>query len=389
MNWGFWFAQVEFTALGGRYERFINLCNEKGIPLSQISPLPGGVQAVIPARYYHRAAGIARSCQTRLSVQERQGMWFRLGWLHRRWGILVGAVLFCVSCHLFGKTVWSIRWQEDLSWEQRQSLRQGLYSMDICEGTILSQETLRQSEKILLSEYPEFAWVALNLNRGRLVVEAMPANPVPEIENNEAGDLLAKADGLILSMNVQEGVAAKQAGQTVAEGEVLVQGWHTDENGTHIQAHAHAKAEVMGQIQRSYRCEQPMEYTALVAQQGMEQQSRLYAFGRYWGKEPAQQAQAAERIIRTPVNILGFALPATVEQRILLPRQQQQISLTEQQAVDYARMACMQQLYAQFPDASSLEYQEEWTLEQGMLLYTMHTSFQADLVIRNNPTGSV
>lgn len=379
-------AQVEFTALGGRYEHFIDVCTQQGLPISNLVPIPGGVQGLVPARHYRRAAQVGRSCRTRLRVERRRGLWFRMRWLRGRWGMVVGPVLFWVAVLAFGQVVWAVRWSESLTDFQRQQLRQGLYSMHIEEGAVLNQETVRRAEKLLLSQQPDFAWVALNFNRGRLVVEAAPAAQKPAIEGTEPGDLLAKADGLLLEVNTEQGIAAKKKGQTVAEGEVLIQGWRTDRTGAHIPTHA--KGSALAQVQKVYQCSQPLTYHALVAQQGVQEHLAIQLLGRRfeWGSQP-QQAQALSSTQRSPLQVFGFTLPATVERTLIVPRSTVQVQLTDQQAADYARMACYQQLYQQFPDAVILEHEEDWQQQENQVEYTLWVKFTADLVQRQESSG--
>ena len=214
--WSGLFARVRFVALGGRYERFVSRCAQAGIPLARLRPVPGGVRGVIPARYYKQAAAQARPCRTRLRVERRQGLWFRLRRYRGRWGLLLGPLVFAVVFVLMQQMVWAIRYDPSLTAQQQSRIRQALYSMDIYEGAFLNQTRLRQAEKQMLNQNEDLAWVSLNLTSGRLVVEAAPAQPQPQVEGNESVDLIALTDGLILEMNVQEGFAAKQPGQTVA-----------------------------------------------------------------------------------------------------------------------------------------------------------------------------
>lgn len=376
--WSRIFAQVYFTAQGGSYERFLSLCNQQGIPISHIVPIVGGVKAVIPARFYKRAACNARRCRTQLRVKKRQGVWFVLRQYRGRWGLLLGPALFCVSIVAMQQMLWSIRYDASLTAAQQADLQQVLYSMDIYEGAVLTQEKLIQAEKMILNENTEFGWVSLNFGKGRLVVEAAPAAQKPQIEGNESVDLTAKASGLILDVNVQEGFAVKQKGQTVAQGDTLVQASKQDYTGNSIQTHA--KGTVIAQVKQAYQCRQPLQYTARIPTGQTETVSSVRIGSKtFLLSKESQQAQAIKNSRHHQLSVLGFVLPATIEEELVAPTVQQQITLTEEQAVQYAKMACMQQFYTQFPDANILSQSDAWEMEERELVYDITLEFTANI----------
>ena len=99
------FSQVRFTALGGRYERFMNECAAQGIPLAKVKSQPGGVSASVPARYYKKMHRPARKCQTHLRIIKKTGVWFRLRRYRGRAGLLAGIPLFLAAVLLLQNLV--------------------------------------------------------------------------------------------------------------------------------------------------------------------------------------------------------------------------------------------------------------------------------------------
>lgn len=376
--WSRFFASVHFTAQGGRCERFLSLCAQQGIPIIRVRPVPGGVEGVMPARFYKQSSYYARRCRTRLSITKRQGLWFQLKHYHGRWGLVVGPLVFCVAVVVMQQLLWSIRYDTSLSMAQQASLQQILYEMDIYEGAILTQEKLVQTEKMILSQNTEFGWISLNFGKGRLVVEAVPAANKPQIEGNEVVDLIAKASGTILEINAQEGFVTKMRGQTVAEGEVLIAAGKEDYAGNNISSHA--KGTVVAQVQKTYQCKQPLQYTALIPT-GETQHLLSLRIGakQFFFQKESQQAQALRSVQHRQLSVLGFDLPATIEEELIAPRTQQVITLKEAQAKQAAQMACMQQFYAEFPDAQILFQQEEYSLEQDELVYKVALEFTANI----------
>lgn len=374
--WANCFAGVDFTAFGGRSEKLITLCGRQGVPLYNIRPTADGFTARLPARRYREVSRLARRCGTRLRVRERRGVFFRLRAYRGRWGLVLAPLVFAAAVHLLGQSVWSIRY-DGLDAAARSRVEQVLYSMDICEGAVLTQEKLRLAEKQLMDGDEAFGWVSLNFEKGRLVVEASPALQKPAIESNDPVDLVAAADGILLEVNVQEGFAVKSVGQTVAAGDVLVSAYKPDPYEQPVESHA--KGLVVAAVKKTYQCVQPSTYEVQALTGRVASSCRLRLFGHTF--ELGAQLPESEdvRTVHRPLTVLGFALPATIEERYVPQREARQFHLTPDGARQYARFACLAQLYAEFPDAEIIAESRQESWDGGTLTYTMTVDFKADI----------
>lgn len=374
--WANCFAGVDFTAFGGRSEKLITLCGRQGIPLYNIRPTEDGFTARLPARRYREVSRLARRCGTRLRVRKRRGVLFRLRAYRGRWGLVLAPLVFAAAVHLLGQSVWSIRY-DGLDAAARSRVEQVLYSMDICEGAVLTQEKLRLAEKQLMDGDEAFGWVSLNFEKRRLVVEASPALQKPAIESNDPVDLVAAADGILLEVNAQEGFAVKSVGQTVAAGDVLVSAYKPDPYEQPVESHA--KGLVVAAVKKTYQCVQPSTYEVQALTGDVQSSYRLRLFGHTF--ELGAQLPESEdvRTVHRPLTVLGFALPATIEERYVPQREARQFHLTPDGARQYARFACLAQLYAEFPDAEIIAESRQESWDGGTLTYTMTVDFKADI----------
>lgn len=374
--WANCFAGVDFAASGGRSEKLITLCGYQGISLYNIRPTVDGFTARLPARRYREVSRLARHCGTRLRVRERRGVLFRLRAYRGRWGLVLAPLVFAAAVHLLGQSVWSIRY-DGLDAVARSRVEQMLYSMDICEGTVLTQEKLRLAEKQLMDGDEAFGWVSLNFEKGRLVVEASPALQKPAIESNDPVDLVAAADGILLEVNAQEGFAVKSVGQTVAAGDVLVSAYKPDPYEQPVESHA--KGLVVAAVKKTYQCVQPSTYEVQALTGRVTSSCRLRLFG-HTLELGAQLPEGEEvRTVHRPLTVLGFALPATIEERYVPQREARQFHLSPDGARQYARFACLAQLYAEFPDAEIIAESRQESWDGGTLTYTMTVDFKANI----------
>lgn len=374
--WSYLFARVEFRALGGRGERLLGLCAGGSVPLREVRPCPGGFVAWAPARRYRRLARLARRCGVRLRAGRRRGAAFWLRRYRGRWGLALAPIAFFAAVHLLGQGVWAIRY-DDLPATLCQELEQRLYSMDIYEGAVLTQESLRLAEKQLLAASDELSWVSLNFDGGRLVVEAAAAREKPAIEPNDPVDLVAAADGVLLEVNVQEGFALKGPGQTVAAGEVLVSACKPDPNDQPVASHT--KGLVVAAVRRTYQCVQPSTSEAEALTGDIESFYRLRVMGFTFPLGPQPEEEEGLKTTHRPLTLLGFALPATLEERYRPLGETRQFHLSPDEARAWARYACMRQLYEEFPGAVLVAESRQESWEGGTLTYTMTVDLKADI----------
>ena len=303
-------------------------------------------------------------------------MLFRLRAYRGRWGLVLAPLVFAAVVHLLGRSVWSIRY-DGLDAATRSRVEQTLYSMDICEGAVLTQEKLRLAEKQLMDGDEAFGWVSLNFEKGRLVVEASPALQKPAIESNDPVDLVAAADGILLEVNVQEGFAVKSVGQTVAAGDVLVSAYKPDPYEQPVESHA--KGLVVAAVKKTYQCVQPSTYEVQALTGRVAGSCRLRLFG-HTLELGVQLPEGGEvRTVHRQLTVLGFALPATIEERYVPQREARQFHLSPDGARQYARFACLAQLYAEFPDAEIIAESRQESWDGGTLTYTMTVDFKADI----------
>lgn len=325
---------------------------------------------------------MARRYRVRLRAQKKAGLCFWLRRYRGRWGLVMGPAVFLLSIALLQNLVWSIRFV-GLNEAQQAEAGRILYSMGISEGTAVTQQMLEAAGQAVMSGQDGLGWVSLNFIKGRLVVEGAPAIPAPSIEPNDPVDLVAAADATLLWLEVQEGYAVRQPGQTVAEGEVLVSAVKEGRDLNPIASHA--RATVWARLEKSYECAQPLEYSASFATGRLGESCRLRAAGRQltlWDSTEGLSGQT--RTTHAPLTVFGFVLPVTVEKTLLAERQPQAVRLSSRAAREFARYACQNALYDEFPDAELLTVSEQEHWENGRLVLRQTVLFEADIARRKD-----
>lgn len=367
---GWLLGRVRFRAEGGDAEKLLTACAGQGIPVSGVRATALGFTAWTPARCYHRLRPLARRSHTRVRLAKKQGLCFVLLRWRGRWGLVLGPLVLAAVLAFSGNVVWAIRF-DGLPAAQQIQLRSQLLQAGIWEGAWLRPDSLDAARQELLAQNEEYSWLTLNFYRGRLVVEASQLRPAPELPQGRSCDLVSAADGVVLEVNIQSGQPLCSPGQTVAKGQQLAAGRYQDRDGRLFEVQS--AGEVMAQVTFRCQAQQPMETTVALPQSGGRRGRRLLVLGQTIPLGPQPQAGPEEQasVTSRPLTILGFALPATLEETWVTGSVQQTVTFTEEQALELAKLACREQLLQQLPGAEIQSERVYSRLEQGKLQVEM------------------
>ncbi len=412
-------AGVSFTAMGGQTATFLQRAAQKEMKLRHIRPLLGGVSAQCSARRYLALRKIARPCRVKLQITARHGVYFVLRGLFNRKGLWAGVLAFALLASTQRNLIWQID-DSDLTTGQQARVAALLWEeCGIAAGAYYSEELLAQGETVLLSASDEFSWVSLNFAGGRLTVEVTAATAVPEIAEGTLGDITASVAGEIVSVNVGQGTPVVSAGQMVEAGDVLIAAARLEHDGETL-VYEPTAGEVLAQFSVSYSASlATVQQVNLPTEPlGIETDCSLYAFGkvfdvpnfsdvldgdrwRFFASDTpllqlfglgaaesagnlGQDAEMNEVLpITTTRNVqlswFGFALPVTILEENTLYYTEVDIIYTQEELYAMARLACSEQLYADYPDAEIVGYRENIIEEGDVFALTVEYQIVADI----------
>ena len=159
-------------------------------------------------------------------ILSRRGRDAMLRRIRRRATLLASALTFVAALSLFFSRIWLI--DVVLTGSQIADihiLEQALSSMGVQPGMAKAALDPSLLKDRLCAAAPEFSFVGVQLQGVRLLVEASPAISAPPLyEINRGGDLVARCDGVVESVNVLAGVACVQPGDIVVRGQTLIRG---------------------------------------------------------------------------------------------------------------------------------------------------------------------
>lgn len=326
---------VEFSIQGkkkGQAERFLTLSARSGFCFWGMEPEGEGFRCRVRAVEYPELRSGARWCGVRLRVLRRRGLPFWQQKLCRRKGLALGGAVFCLLLWFLSGRFWiiTVSGNEELpqnlllSAAQEEGLFSGVARDSIDEKVLAAA---------LMERFPEIGWVSVNTRNCQAEICLEEGVPKPEDQSGETpANILAAADGQILSIDAFDGVAMVKAGDTVVEGQVLISGIREDQLGVN---HAiHARGRVEARTRRSFTAEIPLEYTETVETGETLIRRSLTAFGLTFPltlrREPKGLWRREDN--RYTASLLGTPLPLWVQEETWLACRQEKRQLPREEA---------------------------------------------------------
>lgn len=371
-------AGVAFSARGGHTEALLNDAAGAGLQLAAILPQPGGFDGRCAAWRYRRLARLARRHRVRLQIQKRRGLFFRLRPLFRRAGLWTGLAVFLPLLLWSRGLVWSVSYTDMTPGQQARAaalLREGA---GLEPGAWVTQASLAAGEYALLQS-GEFSWASVNFFGGRLEVETAAAKPAPAIFSGKLQTLCARTGGLVTAVEIKSGTALVQPGQQVEAGQPLIGTSRTERDGTPI--FAPAAGTVTARFAWSTSCEQPLTVQVPLLDSGRSVRLRLACGGLHltlprWGIAGGDSVSVTRHVA---LELLGLPLPVAVEETTFYARRPGEAVYTDDLALDMARLTCLQNLEAAWPDAEITALQESVEMRSGALHYAVTYTLLGDI----------
>lgn len=216
---------VVFSAKGGFFERFINLCSVNKINIRDVSFSENTLKASVNPKKYKMLRDVAKRSGMTLKVQNKYGMPFFIRKNKNRVGLIIGAVIFAVFMVFTSSFIWTVE----------VSNTENVSSADVikaCEKLGLKQGTLKRkidsnelSRLLMIELSGKVSWLSVNIRGTRAVVELRAYEPWrKDTTYKEPCNIVADFDGLLLYMEVYNGVKAAKEGNGVSKGDLLISG---------------------------------------------------------------------------------------------------------------------------------------------------------------------
>ncbi len=203
-------------------EKILNLTTSGGIHLWNTRLSKGGIESSVSVHDFKNIRPILKNSGIKVHILKKHGLPFKIAKNRKRVSVLIGAVVFVIFLSFMSSRIWIIDVVGNNKIESGKIIS-ALKDLGITEGISRNSINPKTQRERLLLKIDSLAWASINVEGCRLTVNVSEIkNEKPK--NNPPSNLKAKADGIIIKINVTSGNCIVKKGDTVKAGDVLVSG---------------------------------------------------------------------------------------------------------------------------------------------------------------------
>ena len=220
---------VSFRVEGLSLERLLNLAGEQNIMLHDLKRNGlKAVEGVCMESDYAKLSELAEKRGWKLTRLKHKRLSAVRNWLKKRLAVAVGLVLCLLLATVSMQFIWRIDILDAGPYESE--VRLYLKEQNIHPGIWKRNISLQELTSSLEWRMPKVAWVQSYYRGAALVIRCVLGVPPPGVETEGGpGDVVAKRDGILVSLLPLAGTPMCKPGDMVLAGQVLISGW---ERGT-------------------------------------------------------------------------------------------------------------------------------------------------------------
>lgn len=241
--WNYLKGYVIIRVYGFSVERFINLISVRNMYVWDVCS--SGASAVMKIRL----SGIdeARRCALRtgceIEIIGEKGIPVVIRRFSKRYILVFGAVFFAIAFYGMSLFVWSVSilGNERVAAEEVAEFceEQGLYP-----GGLKYRIDPKEISEGLVESFGDILWAAVEIDGTKAYVRIVETIEEPDMVDRETPvDLVAKKDGVIISVTASSGTPEVRAGDVVAEGDMLISSEMPIKNGEEIKGYEYVAAQ--------------------------------------------------------------------------------------------------------------------------------------------------
>lgn len=247
-------------------ERFLNLCGSHDILIWNLKSTEDGYSFYISVAGFKQLRPILKKTKTRIRIQKKYGIPFKLYHYRKRKMFALGMLLFAGLIYYLSGFIWNIEVNGN-SYLSEEVVLCFLSGEHASFGAKKKDIDCAVLEETLRSRYPEVIWTSIKIYGTKMTVD-IQENLLPEetYEDNPekpAHDIIAADDGEITEMITRSGTPVVTVGTKVKKGDVLVNGCIeilNDDGEVAKYLYRTADADVTAKVTYPYHDEIPVTY---------------------------------------------------------------------------------------------------------------------------------
>ncbi|MBQ8731903.1 MAG: sporulation protein YqfD [Oscillospiraceae bacterium] len=366
------FGYICFTVQSADPERFLSELAKMRLPCWDIQRNDREESITLSMYLWHY-----RKIRSRLSpedgiqivLKEKRGGFPPLLFKNRlRIGIFAGTGALVAFCLVMSMFIWSVEVEGCESLTDAQILS-AAEELGIYPGILRSRVDDENIERMLMRQFQEISWIAINTKGSKLTILLKERILPPDTTGSDhPANFVSDKTGVITKIEVHEGFKEALLGDTIQEGELLINGMITDKKGQNTLCRAYGI--VRAEVEEPVKIEIPLFRTEKIYNELSHFRNTLFLFGLkipLYFPTPLEGTFLLETE-RESLSFFGFPLPIDLEREILTEFIERQISLTPEEAEEILRNELDIFIKHTLRDATVLEERIEVIIEDETAL---------------------
>lgn len=331
----FFKGYVNVFFIGDMSERILNICAANSISLWNIEKKNKKIYASLAVSDFFKLKDCRKKCEIRPHIVYKRGLPFLINKNKHRMGFIIGIIIFVILISLASSRIWNIKVNGNYEIEDEKIIS-ACRNYGIYEGVGRSKIDTENSALKLPIDVDGIAWCAFNIEGTTLNIEIEEISKEEYYSLGEPCNLLSKYDGIITRIEVKNGYSRVKVGDSVAKGDILVDGAVELKNETVLYTHSEGK--VYANTHRSVSFSVPKKTKIKIPTGKSSNKNVLSFFGiripLYLGKFTEDYS----KILRVKkLNICGENLPIRIYTGEFVFENRQEIVLSDDEAIQICR----------------------------------------------------
>ena len=228
-------------------ERFINICKSNKIAIWNLKR-DKDIHLYLNVRIseFKWLCKIARKTRCKIKIKSKKGVPFIVHKYKKRKIFFILLIFVAILIGLSSNFVWNVEIAEE-NGEELENITQDLQNVGLKTGKLKTNINTKEIINKIRLQRKDIAWIGIELKGTNSIVKLVKADEKPEIINdNEYCSIISDKAGVITKLNAQTGSANVKVGDTVKEGDVLINGW-MEGKYTGIR-YVHAKGDIEAKV---------------------------------------------------------------------------------------------------------------------------------------------
>lgn len=244
---GYVIGYLSVTVEGYYIERFINMCRSNKVTIWHLKKKKEISLSFRMETYdFKKVCQIAKKTKCKVKIDAKKGLPFVMQRYKKRKIFFILLIILLFLSILSSNFVWNVDIKEE-NGQQIENIEKDIEEAGLKMGELKSKINTKEIINKIRLQRKDIAWMGIELKGTNAIVKVVKANEKPEIINDEEYcSIVCDKAGVITKINAQNGTANVKVGDTVKEGETLINGW-MEGKYTGIR-YMHAKGEVQAKV---------------------------------------------------------------------------------------------------------------------------------------------